>query len=68
MEKEKEPLLSVRILVGASRKAVVNGSGCATSNETAFESCVPIVLLWCVFQTVVKIAHNLSIFTLHQTR
>ena len=30
-----------------------------------FESYVPRVLLWCWFQTVGKIAQNLSIFTLH---
>ena len=31
---------------------------------TAFKICAPIVLLWFTFQTVVKIAYNLSVFTL----
>ena len=57
----------MRILVGAERKALVNCSTCAMSTGTAFENWLPKVLL-CAFQTVVKIAYNLSTFTLHQTR
>ena len=59
-------VLSVRLLVGASRKALAKGSMCAMSAGGAFENLAPGVLLWYPFQTVVKIAHNLSIFTLHQ--
>ena len=64
-------VLSIRTVAGAGalKKALVNGSRCAISAETLFfENCAHRALLWCNFWTAVKIASNLGIFTLHQTR
>ena len=49
-------------------KVLANGSRCTRSAGTAFENCAPGALLWCAFQTAIKIVYNLRIFTLHQTR
>ena len=46
---------------------LVNSSGSVMSVGTTVEICMPKVLLWCTFQ-IVKIAYNLSTFTLHQTK
>ena len=61
-------VLSVRILVDALRKALVNRYRCAVNTGIVFKNCTSRVFLWCAFQSVVKIVSNLSIFTLHQTR
>ena len=43
---------------------LIDGSG-HMSRGTVFENYVPGALLWCGFQTIGKIAQNLSICVLH---
>ena len=43
---------------------LIDGSG-HISPGTVFKNYVPRALLWCGFQTIGKIAQNLSIFVLH---
>ena len=57
-------VLPVTILVGTSRKVLAYSS----STQTDFQNSVCKVLFWSTFHTAVKIAYNLSIFTLHQRR
>ena len=60
-------VLSVRILVGSSRKALINGSQCMMGALTALKT-VCLESCYCALLRLAKIANNLSIFALSQIR